>query len=186
MEILITILALGLVVFIHELGHMWWAKKCGVGVPEFSIGLGPKLISKQRGETLYVLRLLPFGGFVKLNGLDDDNEKEVPEETKFQNKTILQRLIVICAGSFNNIVTGYLIYILLFLFWGIPQLTSVITSISDDSPAQKAGLQTGDQVMSINEKMVENVQEDMIKLIHVSNEKIGYSDLFSRNIRLQS
>ena len=170
MGILITLIALSFVIFIHELGHMLVAKKCGIGVIEFSIGMGPKIISKTVNETMYSFRLLPFGGFVKLCGLDDEKneEPEVPEEKKFQNKTILQRMSVIVAGSFNNIILGYVMYFVLFLLVGVPQLSSVVNSISPNSAAMKAGIQIGDHILSINQESIDDVQKDMIDIIHQS------------------
>jgi len=103
MAFLITIFALGIVIFLHEMGHMLMAKRAGIGVYEFSVGMGPKIYSKQIGETLYSLRILPLGGFVKLAGLDDEENNPAPKEKNFNNKSIGARFLTISAGSLMNI-----------------------------------------------------------------------------------
>ena len=84
MGIVITLLGRGLVIFIHELGHLWAAKKAGIGVLEFSIGMGPKVVSRRIGETVYALRWFPFGGFVRLAGMDPSEGEEIPKSKHFQ------------------------------------------------------------------------------------------------------
>ena len=104
-----TILIFCTLIFIHELGHFIAAKSVGVTVHEFSIGMGPKLFSRTKGETAYSVRLLPLGGFVRLEGEDDDSESD----GALCNKKPWQKFVVLFAGGFMNFVLGFLVFIFL-------------------------------------------------------------------------
>ena len=97
MTIIAAIILFGIIVFIHELGHFLFAKKAGVRIHEFSIGMGPKIYSTQKGETKYSVRLLPLGGYVSMEG--EDGESNDPRA--FGEKTLLQRASIIFAGPFS-------------------------------------------------------------------------------------
>ena len=116
---LITILGavfvFGVIVMIHELGHFLTAKACGMRVDEFAIGIGPNVIQKQKGETLYSIRLLPLGGFNKIAGMDPSEEVG---ERGFSNKPVWQRFIVIAAGATFNFLLAIVIYFCIFAFHG--------------------------------------------------------------------
>lgn len=165
MGILISLIALGIVIFVHEMGHLLAAKKSGVGVHEFAVGMGPRLISKQWGETLYSIRAFPFGGFVKLAGLDGDAESEVPENLKFQNKPMPNRMITIAAGSIFNITFGFLLFLAIFSLFGVPEMNTKIDRIVSNSPAAQANLKRGDQIVAIDAVKVANPQKDIIEYI---------------------
>ena len=112
MSILITIIGFGIMIFIHELGHFLAAKKFGVLVHEFSIGMGPKLFSRKGKETVYSLRLLPIGGYVKLEGENTlEQEHDVSDPRSFINLHPLKRIIVLCAGAFMNVLLGFILLI---------------------------------------------------------------------------
>ncbi|MFT5170664.1 MAG: regulator of sigma E protease [Candidatus Marinamargulisbacteria bacterium] len=177
MGILITLLALGMVIFIHELGHMYVAKKVGVGVIEFSIGMGPRVFSKKWGETLYCFRVFPLGGFVKLAGLDDttDEDESFPEEKHFQTKSVWKRSAIIVAGSVMNLVLGFLIFVTIYSLIGVPTVTPTIQKVLEGSPAANAGLISGDRILSVNNLTVEDTQKDMITTI---NDNLGKSLAF--------
>ena len=100
---------LGVIVFVHEFGHFIWAKKFGVYVHEFAIGMGPKIIGKRIGETEYTLRCLPLGGFCSIAGEDgeetDEKGKKIPKKRKLYAKPIWQRAIVLVAGIVNNFIS---------------------------------------------------------------------------------
>jgi len=168
MGILITILALGFVIFIHELGHMLVAKFFGVGVHEFSIGMGPAVLKKKLKETLYALRVLPFGGFVKLAGLDDSEETPSPDDQNFLKKPIYQRFCVLAAGSSMNILLGFCVILCLFAFWGKPVLSPTINGVVPNSPAFQAGLLKGDKLLAINNLKINDMRTDVIKRINQS------------------
>ena len=102
--------SLSFVIFIHEMGHLLAAKWSGIGVSEFSVGMGPKLTGFLYGDTQYNLRLFPLGGFVKLAGLDDTDD-QFDETMFFQNRPLLHRVITISAGSIMNVFLGFVIFV---------------------------------------------------------------------------
>ncbi|MEK9726731.1 MAG: RIP metalloprotease RseP [Candidatus Margulisiibacteriota bacterium] len=167
MPILITLLALGFVIFIHELGHLLAAKKAKVGVTEFAIGMGPKLFSFHLGETMYSLRLLPFGGFVKAKGLDDLEDCSIEED--YREKSALDKAIILFAGSFMNVVLGFLIFTSISFFVGNITLSPEINLILEGSPAQESGLMVGDQVTHINGSPIEDLSNDFIGFVKSSD-----------------
>lgn len=118
--IIIAILFFSLLVGIHELGHFITAKMCGIRVEEFSIGMGPAIFQKQKDETLYSVRAVPFGGYCAMTGEDGDSE----DERAFVNQTLWKKLVVLFAGSFMNFLLGFIIILILVLLWnkGAPLL----------------------------------------------------------------
>lgn len=165
---LIALFGLGVVIFIHELGHMLFAKRAGIGVYEFAIGMGPKLLSKTYNGTEYSLRLLPLGGFVRLAGLDND-EDTAPDNINFYKKSRWNRFLTLVAGAGMNVLFGFILFILLFTLIGTPRLTSSIESVLPNSPAHQAGLVGGDTVIRINSTSVADPLTDIIQTIQQSN-----------------
>jgi len=108
--IALAILLFGLLVGIHEAGHFFAAKACGVRVEEFSLGMGPALWKKQKGETLYALRLIPFGGYCAMAGEDE----EINDPRAFTSQPRWKRVIILCAGAFMNFVLGFVIVLILY------------------------------------------------------------------------
>ncbi len=148
--ILIAILGFGVIVFIHELGHFLFAKKAGVKIHEFSVGMGPKLYGFKKGETVYSIRLLPLGGYVAMEGEDESSH----DPRSFGNKSILQRASILFAGPFFNILLATIILIGIYMHNGI--LTTTLEKVSDNSVAQKAGIQAGDTIIEINGKDIKD------------------------------
>ncbi len=171
MSFLITILALGIVIFIHELGHLLAAKVSGIGVYEFAVGMGPKVFSKTYRGTEYTLRAFPLGGFVKLAGMDDEEGSEVNPNEMFQNKPISNRFLTISAGSIMNIILGFFLFFLIFSFNGVPQSTSTIDKVFPDLPAANSGILPGDRVLSINGNSIENLKNDFLIPVQQSEGK---------------
>ena len=137
--ILIAILMFGLLIAVHEFGHFFTAKLLGVKVNEFSIGMGPELISRKKGETRYSLRLLPIGGFCAMEGEEGDSS----DPRSFENKAAWRKVIILVAGSFMNFLTGVVILLLL----SIPArayLLPVVSSFSEGYGLEDSGLQIGD------------------------------------------
>jgi regulator of sigma E protease len=157
MGILITIFALGVVIFIHELGHLLVAKLSGVGVYEFSIGMGPKIFSIKSKETNYSLRFLPFGGFVKLYGMDDEESQEIDPQKDFHKKPLLKRLATIAAGSVMNILLGLGLFILLAMAIGVFEPSNVIEKVLPGTPAAKVGLLPGDAIFLADYPQTTNI-----------------------------
>ena len=146
MYIIIAILAFGILIAVHELGHFLAAKLSGVKVNEFAIGMGPKLFSKQKGETVYSLRLLPIGGFCAMEGEDEDSGD--PRAFSVQNR--FKKFIILAAGSLMNFLLGVIIIVIIFskqTGYVVPD----VVSLADEFPdAGQAGLMEGDRIYSIN------------------------------------
>jgi regulator of sigma E protease len=144
--ILAAILIFGFLIAIHELGHFVAAKLCGVRVNEFSIGMGPEIFSRVKGETQYSLRLLPLGGFCAMEG--EDNDTDNPRS--FQKATWWKRIIILAAGSFMNLLIGILI-VAVVLFTQPRYTTTEIVHVEQWSTlAQENGLKAGDTILSFN------------------------------------
>jgi regulator of sigma E protease len=141
--LLLTILVLGVLVFVHELGHFLTAKWAGIGVPRFSIGLGPRVVGVKVGETDYCLSAIPFGGYVKMAGMEGEEAFEglegggedaaFPPEKRFEGKTIGQRLVVISAGVAMNFLLGWGIYVGLAWKNGIPTVDGTVVAEVDSA-----------------------------------------------------
>ncbi|MGB4505155.1 MAG: RIP metalloprotease RseP [Syntrophaceticus sp.] len=160
MIILLAILVLGFLIFVHELGHFMVAKMVGIHVHEFSIGFGPKLLGFQKSKetTMYSLRVLPLGGFVRMAGMDPEEEEH---DNGFNSKPLKSRFAVISAGSIMNFFVAILLFIITFGLIGVPAAsnTNVIGEVLPDSPAMVAGLKAGDRIVSINETPTQNWEE---------------------------
>ncbi|MEW8955456.1 RIP metalloprotease RseP [Clostridium sp.] len=151
MYFVIAILALGVLVIIHELGHFIMAKVNGVKVVEFAIGMGPKLFSIEGKETLYSIRMLPIGGYVKMYG--DEEEVEGDDERAFSSKSPLQRISIIIAGPIMNLLLPILIYMIIGFSYGF--WTPSINGVVPNSPAEAAKITKGDKIVAINDKKVD-------------------------------
>ncbi len=152
LTILAFVFVLGILVFIHELGHFLVAKKVGVKVEKFSLGFPPNIFSKTVGETTYCIGLIPLGGFVKMMGENPD-EETTGSEREFMSKTVGQRAAVIFAGPFMNYILAILILIGVFLIGGRPIFDDtriLVGQVSKDGPAITAGLKDGDQIIALN------------------------------------
>jgi len=154
--LLATIFVLGLLVFVHELGHFLAAKKAGVRVERFSLGFPPKLIGKKIGETEYMISWLPLGGYVKLAG-ESLEEEESNQPYSLQAKPAWVKAIIFAAGPLMNFLTAFV------LMWGVFFVSGdievnhtkiVVGSVQENSPAEKAGLKPGDVIISVNGERV--------------------------------
>jgi len=168
--VVLALFIFGLLIFVHEFGHFIIAKMVGIRVEEFSIGMGPKAFSSQRGETLYSVRILPIGGYVKMTGESGIEEEDVltaNDPKRFNNKTVGQRAAVVIAGPLMNFLLAILLFALFFSFVGIPtpDISTKIGDIVADSPAEKAGLKSGDRIVNINGHNIEEWSE-MVEIIH--------------------
>lgn len=145
LNIIIAIFGFGFLVFIHELGHFFVARLNGVKVEEFSIGMGPTLISKKGRETVWSIKALPLGGACQMKG--EDTGKDDPSNDSFQSKSPLRRMSIIAAGPVMNIITA----VVLFTVFGSMNgyLTNRIDTVAPDTPAVKAGLMQGDEIVSV-------------------------------------
>jgi regulator of sigma E protease len=154
-NIALAALGLGLVIFLHELGHFAVAKWCDVFVERFSIGFGPVLFSRKWGETEYALSLIPFGGYVKMLGQDDADPSQLTSEEiaadprSYIAKSVLQRMAIISAGVTMNVLTAFIFFIIVFMV-GFPTLPSLIGDARPGMPAWEAGIAAGDHIDKIN------------------------------------
>ncbi len=149
MSTLITILAavlvFGTVIFVHEGGHFVTAKLCGIRVNEFALGMGPKLLQLGKGETRYSLRLLPIGGFVSMEGEDEESD----DPRAFQRAKVWHRAVVIAAGAIMNLILGFLVLCIAVCCDEV--ITSrTVSSFYENASTQATGLQVGDTILSVN------------------------------------
>src|SRR2546429_6441895 len=145
----LVILIFSLLVIVHESGHFLTAKWAGIKVEQFSVGFGPQLLGWQRGETLYAIRAIPLGGFVKLAGMDGSMDAG---PRSFNAHPLWQRFIVIVAGSAFNLALPVLIFFSIYATVGAAEVRTPIqvSSVDAGTPASTAGLQAGDQIRSVN------------------------------------
>lgn len=163
LKIIVSLLVFMLVVVVHEYGHFYFAKRAKVKVNEFAVGMGPKLISKQKGETLYSVRALPLGGFCSMEGEDEANPEGTFEETGDFNKApIWGRIFTIFGGPLFNFILAFVILICLFGFRGIQ--TTEIDSVLDNSAAQKVGIMKGDTIVKIGDSKVSDFK-DVVQIL---------------------
>ncbi len=164
-----SIIIFGLLIFFHEFGHFIVAKKVGIGVLEFAIGFGPKIISFERDGTRYSLRALPLGGFCRLMGEDPE---EAEKEGSFQGKPLWDRVAVIVAGPLMNFVlAGLLFFLIYFFIFGVPVTPSTrIGEVLPEGEAAKAGLEAGDEIKTINEREMDNWNE-VVSIINNNPER---------------
>ncbi len=149
--ILLALFVLSILILVHELGHFLVAKKAGVWVEEFGIGLPPRILGKKIGETLYSINLLPIGGFVRLHGEIEDKKLSKPERA-FLNKPKKTRALICLAGIIMNFLLAVACFSVFYSFSGILRETDQvrILEIMTDSPAQTAGLIIGDTIIGVN------------------------------------
>ncbi len=152
-NIILFIFILGILVFVHELGHFLTAKKSGVFIHEFSIGMGP-LIKTIKGKDgiNYSIRALPIGGYVQMAGeiYEDDDTNSIPKEKFMCNRPWYQRLIILVAGVFNNFLLAIILLFVIALIWGAPSLKPVIYNVTEGKPVANAGIQAGDIITAVN------------------------------------
>lgn len=142
-----------IVVTWHEFGHFIMAKLSGVLVNEFSIGMGPTIYSKKKNETLYSIRALPLGGFVSLDGEEEQSENV----RSFHNAPLHKRALIIVSGALMNFILGFLVLLLLVGVRG--KEVPIIAQFTDESPAYVAGLETGDHILKLNGHEIDTWQD---------------------------
>jgi regulator of sigma E protease len=167
-SIIAAVVGLGVLIVFHEFGHFLFAKLSGVGVLTFSVGFGPKLWVKKKGETEYALSAFPLGGYVKMVGEDPEEEvKAVDLERSFAHKSLLKRTAIVAAGPGFNLLLAVFLLMLVFLFYGVPVLSNLVGAVEPDSPAAQAGIQKGDRIIAVNNQTV-TAWEDLSSAIKQS------------------
>jgi regulator of sigma E protease len=149
-SILSFIVVLGILIFVHELGHFLFAKLFRVGVETFSLGFGPRIVGRRVGETEYRISAFPLGGYVKMVGESGDEELS-PEDAgrSFMSKSPLQRVVIVAAGPVFNLLFAYLVFVVVCMI-GVPSATSKIGDVMKDKPAARAGIKSGDRITAVN------------------------------------
>ncbi|HTX54074.1 MAG TPA: RIP metalloprotease RseP [Candidatus Baltobacteraceae bacterium] len=167
MTILAAVVVLGVLIFVHELGHFLVAKRSGVGVLKFSLGFGPKLVGVKRGETEYLLSAVPLGGYVKMIGEDpgDESAEAADPERSFSKKSVGVRSLIILAGPVSNLLLPVVIFWGIFTFVGQPYFVPVIGSPEAGSAAASAGLTAGDRIQTVNGQPIQRWDELEAKLL---------------------
>lgn len=160
---------LGVLVLVHECGHFLVAKLLRVRVEVFSIGFGKKLFSVKKGETEYRISLVPLGGYIKLSG-DNPEEKRDGKSWEFLSKTTGERAAIVAAGPAFNYLIAFLLFTLVF-FFGVPTLTTKIGELKENYPAQTAGIEVGDRILSVDGKKVEFWDELSANIYEKTQEK---------------
>ncbi len=164
------ILVFVLLILPHEIGHFLMAKACGMKVDRFSFGLGPKLWGFKRGETEYSISLIPFGGYVKIAGMEPGEEDS---EGSFGKKPLGKRILVLSAGSVTNYLVAILLFTLTFMigFYTFNLEEAIIGEVSEGSPAASSSLLPGDKIIKINDESIDN-WEDLGLSIENNEEEI--------------
>ena len=165
MTIVYFVLILGVTVFIHELGHFMFAKKFGVHVYEFSLGMGPRLFkfNRKNDETDYCIRLFPIGGFVQMAGEEIDEDESIPEDKRLNNKPAFQRFMIMVAGVMMN----FLLSIVLLFFVGLFSKISLDNVYINGSIIK--GLNDGDKIVAINSHFVNNYDKLALEMTIVGD-----------------
>lgn len=165
MQIIIALIVLSVLVVIHEFGHFSVAKFFNIKVHEFSLGMGPKIWGKGKGDTQYSIRAFPIGGYVKMEG-EDENSKD---KRALCNKPAYQRFLVVVAGPVMNFLFAILVFIILLSF--LPTIpVPIVESIEIDSPAQIAGILPGDKILKLNNEKI-NIQRDAVYFFEGNGDK---------------
>jgi len=152
--IIFFIFTIGIIVLVHEFGHLIMAKRNGVYCHEFSIGMGPKIVQlyKDKSGTVYNVRMIPVGGYVMMSGEDSGNPKDenIPDELKLDNKKPWAKTKILVAGSFMNMVLAIFIMFIIGFFGGTVDQNDTYIKVVDDMPLSETSIQTGDKIVSIN------------------------------------
>ena len=189
LSIIKGIILLGILVFIHELGHFLTAKWLGVRVLKFSVGFGKKIIGRKRGETEYQIAAIPLGGYVKLFGESPDEEVSESERSRsFTGQSVIRRVLIVAAGPVMNLLLALVIFPLVFMIGSQqPSYLStkpVIGWVEPESPAAEQGFRPGDQVMTINGKSIPDWESLTTRILTSPGETLTIE--FDRDGRMMS
>ncbi len=157
---LAALLIFGLVIFIHELGHFLTAKKFGVKVNEFALGMGPAILSFKRGDTLYRLRLFPIGGFVAMEGEDEASD----EEGSFSRLPKIKKAVILVAGAFMNLVLGFIVLTIVVSNTDLIATRTISSFTEENSTLEQSGLMVGDTIVGVNGRRVFIANDIMYEL----------------------
>lgn len=177
MKIIIAILIFSIIIIIHELGHFLLAKKNGICVLEFSLGLGPKLVGVQKGETYYCIKLLPFGGECRMLGEDEEEEAE----NAFGKKSVWARISVVAAGPIFNFILAFVLSVIVIGIRGYD--SSVVQKtvlVEKTSPLEEAGIQEGDEIKEINGETI-HLSREIYLYLQLNNSEETLQIVYERD-----
>lgn len=174
LTIIAFIFVFSILIFFHEFGHFIAAKASGVRVYKFAFGFGPRIIGFTKNQTEYVICLIPLGGYVKMAGemgqeKGKKTSEEVPEEQRFDKKSLGIRALIVALGPFMNIATAVVIFSLIFFTNGIPVVTNYVSTVVENGPAEQAGIFSGDKIIAINSTKM----DDPKRIANIINESSG-------------
>jgi regulator of sigma E protease len=159
-SIIAAVIGLGVLIVFHEFGHFLLAKLSGVGVLTFSVGFGPKLWVRKKGETEYALSAFPLGGYVKMIGEDPDEQVQQADlERSFAHKSLTKRIAIVVAGPGFNLLLAVILLMVVFTFYGVPVMSNQVSGVEKGSPAEKAGILKGDRITAIEGKDIREWEE---------------------------
>ena len=157
MKIVWSLVIFSVVVIIHELGHFLLAKKNGICVTQFSVGMGPRIVHCKKGETEYCIKLFPFGGSCMMLGEDGMTTEDYDKSRSFQEKSVWERISVIAAGPVFNFILAFIFSVILIGCMGYDAPT--VGEVIEGYPMQEAGLQAGDRIVKLNNESVKIYRE---------------------------
>jgi regulator of sigma E protease len=171
MDLIIFIVALSILVLVHEFGHFFAARKTGVKVEEFGLGLPPRIVAKKFGDTIYSINWLMIGGFCKLYGEDGDGKGG----EAFNHKKPWQKLIIVLGGVLMNLVLAVVIFSVVYAILGVPKETDKvkIIEISKNSPAEKAGLKEDEVIQKVGDKEIKTPNELTNEVAKYKGQKVN-------------
>ncbi len=181
-SLIIFILVLGLIILIHEFGHFICAKKSGVHIYEFSIGMGPLLFTHKGKDGIhYNIRALPIGGFVQMAGEVYEDDGEIPKEKFMCNRPWYQRLMILVAGVFNNFILAIVLLFILAIIWGPTSSTPKVLSVQEGSAASISGMKDGDIITAINGHKFSSWDVGQIYLYYKNKDNVYTFDVKHEN-----
>ena len=164
----IMIFVFGVLIFIHEFGHFFTARRCGVAIKEFAVGMGPTLFSwkSKKYDTKYALRLLPIGGFVSMVGEDEESD----DKNAFCNKSVFKRMLIVVAGAVMNLLLGFILMMTVVLLQG--PIGSTVVAEFDTNATSNAQLQIGDEIVKVDGVSVHSGNEVLYEIMNQGYEPI--------------
>ncbi|MDO5088582.1 MAG: site-2 protease family protein [Leptotrichiaceae bacterium] len=185
MSIFFTVLILGAIIFLHELGHFMTAKYYKMPVLEFAVGMGPRLFSKKIKETVYSIRMLPLGGFVNIGGMQPEENKEKKVENGFYTKSPFSRFIVLIAGIVMNFVSAVIGIFILFSITGTvpPKFVEPVIGTVNQEAVAKSVFKTGDRITEINGEKINNWKDIALQIGKINQKGYNGEDIDVKLVR---
>lgn len=185
MTLLYFVFVLGVVVCIHEFGHFLFAKRAGIYVYEFSIGMGPQLWkwNRKNDETTYSIRLFPIGGYVKMAGEEVELDRDIPENRRMQSKTWLQKFLTIVAGIVFNFLLAIVIFFIVALIAGAPRTDPYIAEVEKGFPSYESHLQKGDKIIKVDGNKVLSLDHFLVEFQVRLGEKITFQVVHKNGLK---